>query len=460
MTVLDLLFLTVQTFLPSEPSARVDGLNAVETPLRAAKNFNEALSTLRTWQQQILTVINDLQGNPEPLKLFNSLKILISNLISADNSFVMEVSQMYRNTGIKSSCTDQALLNLMGQLEIEMSARAMEDDEERRRRGQANNASASASTHATAAAVGKGKGKSKGKMSTTVCQDYMTDRGCPKGDQCTFLHPRKPGKCLRCGGVNHDLSTCRRPGRDAKLNPPNNAKASGAGGRGNPPPAPKKGRGKGGGGTTETQPKNTQKGGANAVWACEGIVEDNPGGQPSSASASMAVLTTLDHADFNATACTFYTTYLATFHAASTDESVEDHPENLPILDTGLMPLSWLGEAECEMAKRIHLKVAAGTTVRALLYNNVIFAKSVNRPLVSVGQLKGMLDLRFIWDDASPLLLTRHAGRKFVVRRANIVHHLPLISRSSLQVLLNSTTLPPKMSCGLFNAGLWRRTRT
>ena len=49
-----------------------------------------------------------------------------------------------------------------------------------------------------------------------------------------------------------------------------------------------------------------------------------------------------------------------------------------------------------------------------------------------------MLDLRFIWDDASPLLLTCHAGRKFVVLRANIVHHLPLISRSSLQVLLNA----------------------
>ena len=35
-----------------------------------AKNFNEALTTLRTWRQQILTVVTDLQGNPEPLKLF------------------------------------------------------------------------------------------------------------------------------------------------------------------------------------------------------------------------------------------------------------------------------------------------------------------------------------------------------------------------------------------------------
>ena len=46
-----------------------------------------------------------------------------------------------------------------------------------------------------------------------------------------------------------------------------------------------------------------------------------------------------------ASACSFYTTFLPTFHAASTqDNSMEDHPENLPILDTGathcLLPIT------------------------------------------------------------------------------------------------------------------------
>ena len=116
-----------------------------------------------------------------------------------------------------------------------MSVRAMEDDEERRWEGQANAAAAATLTQATATAVGKGKGRGKSKDSkgekpqTTVCQDYVTDRGClSRGDQCAFAHPRKPGKCHTCGGVNHDLSTCRRPPRDPKLNGPNsNAKAKG-----------------------------------------------------------------------------------------------------------------------------------------------------------------------------------------------------------------------------------------
>ena len=102
-------------------------------------------------------------------------------------------------------------------------------------------------------------------------------------------------------------------------------------------------------------------------------------------------------------------------HFSTQDSALEDHPENLPILDTGathcLLPFTWLGTEECEKAKRIHLKVATGSTVRAFLYNNVIYAKSVTRPLISVGQLKGMLDLRMIWDDSSPLIVVRHAGK-------------------------------------------------
>ena len=192
----ELLFLTFQAFLPSEPSARVDGLNTVATPLKAARNFAEALTTLRTWRQQVVTVVTDLNASPEPLKLFNSLKILISNLTSSDNAFATEVSQMYRSTQIKTTCSDKALLEFMGLLEIEMSNRAREDDEDRRRRrrrGQANMAASSSQSppdaaHAAANAVGKGGRKGKGKSKDggkgekrTVCQEYSHRQRMSKG---------------------------------------------------------------------------------------------------------------------------------------------------------------------------------------------------------------------------------------------------------------------------------------
>ena len=138
-----------------------------------------------------------------------------------------------------------------------------------------------------------------------------------------------------------------------------------------------------------------------------------------------------------------FTTYLPTFHSASSAPGEDaDHPENLPILDTGathcLLPLKWLTQEECDQAKRIYLKVATGTSVRALLFNSVIYAKTVSRPLISVGQLKAMLDLRFLWDDASPLPLLCHAGRKYIILRARVVHHLPVISRHHLTAILGA----------------------
>ena len=182
---------------------------------------------------------------------------------------------MYRSTQIKTSCTDRALMEFMNLLEIEMSHRAMEDDEDRRRRrrGQANLAASSSQSppdaaNAAANAVGKGGKKGKGKSKgggkgekRTVCQEYLTDKGCPKGDQCPHAHPRKTGKCLRCGATGHDLASCRRPARDPKT-------------KGSPPPPKGQGRGKG---KAKAKPKpkakaqahesTTQPAGANAAWA-------------------------------------------------------------------------------------------------------------------------------------------------------------------------------------------------
>ena len=48
-TVADLLYITFQTFLLSEPSARVDGLAHIEAPVRPSRTFAE---------------VNDLGGEP------------------------------------------------------------------------------------------------------------------------------------------------------------------------------------------------------------------------------------------------------------------------------------------------------------------------------------------------------------------------------------------------------------
>ena len=154
----DILFLTLQTLLPSEPSARVAGLSAIEAPVRPART-----------RQQILTVVHDLKGNPEPLKLLNLLKTLISSLNAGETAFAMEVSQMCRQTNVKTACADVTFLATLDLLEIELSSGAHEYEEEKRRQKSANLAIAAS------AAVGKGSGKSKPSTKPT-CRDYLTAR--------------------------------------------------------------------------------------------------------------------------------------------------------------------------------------------------------------------------------------------------------------------------------------------
>ena len=150
----------------------------------------------------------------------------------------------------------------------------------------------------------------RGQYARRILQS-ATDKGCPKGYQCPHAHPRKAGKCLRCGATGHDLASCRRPAKDPKT-------------KGSPPPPKGQGRGKG---KAKAKPKRkakaqvhestAQPAGANAAWALE---EDAECGD---------IYDELNYVT-PASACSFDTAFLPTFHAASTqDNSMEDHPENL-----------------------------------------------------------------------------------------------------------------------------------
>ena len=116
-----------------------------------------------------------------------------------------------------------------------------------------------------------------------------------------------------------------------------------------------------------------------------------------------------------------------------------DNPNKAPIWDTGatrcLLHLSWVSEDVIEKAERIRLGVANGTKSRALFYNNVMYSPSMVRPLISIGQLKATLDLRFVWDDGPPILVFRPSGLKYVLIRARVFHGLPIVSQEELKVL-------------------------
>ena len=156
-----------------------------------------------------------------------------------------------------------------------------------------------------------------------------------------------------------------------------------------------------------------------------------------------------------AAACTFLTTFTPSFHHTECPDEDGFLP---PILDTGathcLLPLRWMTNEQASSCKKIHLHVASGSKVRALLHDNIIYCSTVTRPLISVGQMKSMLDLRFVWNDSSPLLLACSGGLKYVLLEATIFHNLPVITSHEMMTLLEAVhTFTATGS--LWNAATW-----
>ena len=87
-------------------------------------------------------------------------------------------------------------------------------------------------------------------------------------------------------------------------------------------------------------------------------------------------------------------------------------------------------------AERIHLGIANGTRSRALLWNNIMYSPVTARPLISVGQLKAMLDSRLVGDDGPPMLLFCSSGIKYVLIRSKVLHGLPIVSEEELKALI------------------------
>ena len=119
-----------------------------------------------------------------------------------------------------------------------------------------------------------------------------------------------------------------------------------------------------------------------------------------------------------------------------------------------LLPLGWLTNEQSLHSKKIHLQVASGNKVRALLYNNIIYCATVTHPLISVGQMKSMLDLRFVWNDSSPLLSACSGGLKYVLLEAIIFHNLPVITSHEMMTLLEAVHTFTATGA-LWNAATW-----
>ena len=57
--VSQILVLVFQQYMLAESAVRLDGVSAMEQPLRPARAFEDAVNTLRSWQSKLRIVLHD-----------------------------------------------------------------------------------------------------------------------------------------------------------------------------------------------------------------------------------------------------------------------------------------------------------------------------------------------------------------------------------------------------------------
>ena len=187
------------------------------------------------------------------------------------------------------------------------------------------------------------------------------------------------------------------------------------------------------------------------TWASDITSEEHDTSLPSDSINSPRQLEVVNSRRF------FYTTFAPSFHHTEFPDEDGILP---PIVDTGathcLLPLRWMTTDQAENCKKIHLKVASGISMSALLHDNIIYCSTVTRPPIYVGQLKSMLDLRFIWSDSAPLLVACSGGLKYILLEASVFHNLPVINSHEMMVLLEATHHYTATGT-LWNAATWSK---
>ena len=138
-------------------------------------------------------------------------------------------------------------------------------------------------------------------------------------------------------------------------------------------------------------------------------------------------------------------------------------PTQKPLLDTGashcFLPYSTLSKDDAEKAK-IHFRVASGRPLRALMYQGVIYANSVERSLLSVGQLRDVLGLHFVWEDIHPVLLypSFEDRKRYLLIQSFVEHNLHLITVDQMDMLVGALNLAIEDRSGWTRNTTWKLT--
>jgi hypothetical protein len=453
----------MREFIPSLQEQRSKGIAQVERPLPQARSFREGVRLLRDLQQDIVILRQDLGGDFDPTRMLASLQGMYEGLMRTNISFATQIVPHIRPLILRTTAEgiDQFMPVLLAEL-----AFFANQEELASRRGVKDAAAADATeqtwadeswgeawdetawgyeawgddsweeawdetgedayydadpeTAALQQKGGKGKAKGKGKKgkgkpkgntssSGEPCPHYLQDDGCKLGGTCSRPHPRKDGKCLRCGSTKHLVVDCPAPRYTPKGGGKNATKSGGK----------SKGKGKGKkqanqaeGVEEPPEAEAAEQDGEEALASLETWMYDQGDEEPAEAEIHPMMFASVGRCE-----------------AASASEA--SSLSSWPLLDTGashtLLPFTTMTKDEALRAKKLYLRLAAGKPTKALIVDDTLFAVEVSRWLFSVGQLRHLLGISFAWGDRGAELHIMIEGVSYLMLRAKEHHNLPLV---------------------------------
>ena len=201
------------------------GLGEKETILRnlesppEATGLQEAVIQLRRWMRWKSRAKDIGVAEPDPSVLVRGLNRLVKRVLENNRELSFRISLARSTLTLDSAPTQQSVERFSSLLLAEVEQVAHTDRQEKK--GATPKPKVNEMKWKGEENEGEKGGKGKGKQGTEgkpyPCKYFLTDEGCRKGRDCTFLHQKDGEKrCFACGSKSHFAGSCPRGSSEAE----------------------------------------------------------------------------------------------------------------------------------------------------------------------------------------------------------------------------------------------------
>ncbi|CAE7474033.1 GIP [Symbiodinium sp. CCMP2592] len=214
LTTVEILFLLHTRYQPAGQAEKASILQFLVSP-DPPKDAQAAVKSLRRWLRW-LARSTELQLAPPDASLLVKAVDKLGSAYLSDPSAVFRVQAFRLQHSVDHLPSQDSSVSLAQLYLAELETLLLVAPDPKKQRVAALDSSAADKPEET---KGKGKGREKGAKPNEggekeVCRQFSSEKGCPRGNTCKYVHQTHTGmtgRCFNCGG-KHLKSECTSPG--------------------------------------------------------------------------------------------------------------------------------------------------------------------------------------------------------------------------------------------------------